>query len=53
MIWTQVVPFIPPMSTYMIIRAPTTTTTTDWPSLSLMPSRSDTSPPAPAIWARR
>lgn len=30
-ICTHVVPFMPPMSTYTIMRTPTTATTIDWP----------------------
>lgn len=52
-ICTQVVPFIPPMSTYTIMSTPTTAITIDWPILPSMPSSSETSPPAPAICASR
>ncbi len=52
-IWTQVVPFMPPMSTYAIISRPTTAMTAICATSAVMPSRSATSVPAPAIWARR
>ena len=53
MIWTQVVPFMPPIRTYMIIRAPTTMITRACPPQSLMPSSREIRLPAPAIWASR
>jgi hypothetical protein len=49
MICTQVVPFMPPMRTYMIMSAPTTMITSAWPPQSLMPSSSEMRLPAPAI----
>ena len=53
MICTQVVPFMPPIRTYMIIRAPTTMITRACPPQSLMPSSREIRLPAPAICARR
>lgn len=52
-IWTQVVPFMPPMVTYTIIRTPTRATMRILPASEVMPSSSETRMPAPAIWASR
>ncbi len=52
-IWTQVVPFMPPMVTYTIIRTPTRATMPILPASVVMPRSSETRTPAPAIWASR
>lgn len=52
-ICTQVVPFMPPMVTYTIIRTPTRATIAILPPSLVMPSSRETRTPAPAIWASR
>lgn len=52
-IWTQVVPFMPPMVTYTIISRPTRATMPTLPASDVMPRSSETRTPAPAICASR